>query len=224
MATTLVRAARVLLCVLLCASLGAAQPALSAPPPLVRAPVPFGPERLAQTAAYSLRHYGEDTATLLPRALVLHYTCGPSYSSAWNTFASNHRHRREAPGVCAHYVVAQDGAVYELVPPTVRCRHAVGLNHVALGVELVQPCLRRGAGAEERALFARGAQLRATLSLVRYLRARYAIERGNVLGHGMANEHPLFRDLTGARNDHGDWGPRAMEEFLRRLDAFEAQP
>ncbi|MEI8258454.1 MAG: hypothetical protein WCJ30_22490, partial [Deltaproteobacteria bacterium] len=53
------------------------------PPPPVRAsPIPFGPERLAQTEAYSLRHYGDSSWHLAPRAIVLHYTCGPSFRSA----------------------------------------------------------------------------------------------------------------------------------------------
>lgn len=187
------------------------------PPPSVRAsPIPLGPVRLAQMAAYSRRHYGEDSWQLAPRAIVLHYTCGPSFSSAWHTFANNTPHHGEQPGVCAHYVVEQDGTVHELVPPTVRCRHTTGLNHVAIGVEFVQPCVRGGARAAEAALLARAAQMDAGARLVRALQQRFTIATDQVIGHAMANRSPLFRDLTGRTNDHGDWGRRAVDEFRRR--------
>jgi len=188
------------------------------PPPIRVSHIPFGPERLADTAAYSHRHYGDHTWQLTPRAIVLHYTCGPSYRSAWYTFARNAPHHGEAPGVSAHYIVDRDGTVHELVPPTVRARHTTGLNHVAIGVEFVQRCLRAGAGAAEAQLLGRTPQIEAGLRLVRYLRQQYAIPTTQILGHAMANRSPLFRDLLGLTNDHGDWRRGAVEQFMTRLD------
>ncbi len=189
------------------------------PPPPVRAsPIPFGPERLTQTEAYSLRHYGDSSWHLAPRAIVLHYTCGPSFRSAWYHFARNRPHNGEAPGVCAHYVVERDGTVHELVSPTVRCRHTTGLNHVAIGVEFVQPCLHAGARAAEAQLLGRAPQMASGVRLVRSLQQRFGIARDAVLGHAMANRSPLFRDLLGLTNDHGDWRAGAVEAFAARLD------
>ena len=43
----------------------------------------------------------------------------------------------ELPGVCAHYVIDRDGTVYQLVPTSIMCRHTVGLNCTAIGIEHV---------------------------------------------------------------------------------------
>jgi hypothetical protein len=40
---------------------------------------------------------------------------------------------------------------------------------------------------------------------VRYLLGRYHIPMTNVIGHGMANGSPYFRDKPGWTNDHTDW-------------------
>ena len=61
-----------------------------------------------------------------------------SYASAWSTFDSNAPNLGELPGVCAHYIVKKSGAIAELVPPRIRCRHAIGLNHRSIGIEMVQ--------------------------------------------------------------------------------------
>jgi hypothetical protein len=179
--------------------------------------IPYGPERLAQMAAYSQRHYGESTWRLAPRAIVLHYTCGPSYVSAWYTFARNRPHNGELPGVSAHYIVDRDGTIHELVPPDVRCRHTTGMNHVAIGVEFVQRCVRGGARVAEHELLSRDGQMNAGARLVRHLQRRFGIGVDGVLGHAMANRHPFFLDRLGLTNDHGDWRRGAVREFLRRV-------
>ena len=43
----------------------------------------------------------------------------------------------ELPQVCAHFVIDRDGTIYELVPPNIMCRHTVGLNWTAIGIEHV---------------------------------------------------------------------------------------
>ena len=64
--------------------------ALVAPQPtIVQSPIPYGPTRRAQMAAYSKRHYGTSSSKLRPRVIVLHFTANNSYSATWNTFASN---------------------------------------------------------------------------------------------------------------------------------------
>ncbi len=186
--------------------------------------IPYGPERLAAMAAYSLRHYGESTWRLTPRAIVLHYTCGPSFASAWYTFARNRPHNGELPGVCAHYIVDPHGTVHEVVPPEVRCRHATGMNHVAIGVEFVQRCMRGGARMAEREMLARTPQMEAGIQLVRALQRRFSIANDRIVGHAMVNRSPLFLDHLGLTNDHGDWRGGAVREFVRRLDASTERP
>ena len=43
----------------------------------------------------------------------------------------------ELPGVCSHFVIDRDGTIYRLVPTSIMCRHTVGLNWTAIGIEHV---------------------------------------------------------------------------------------
>src|SRR5256885_1584883 len=91
-------------------ALAAASPAR---PPVVWKPIPFGPQRRAEMAAYAGRHYGLHTWRLRnPRVIVEHYTASNDFSGAWNGFASNapDPELHELPGDCAHFVIDRDGA------------------------------------------------------------------------------------------------------------------
>ena len=167
-------------------------------------------------AAYSKRHYGVATSRLRPRVIVLHFTANNSYSATWNTFASNAANRGEKPGTCAHFVIEKSGRIHQLVPLTVRCRHTVGLNHVAIGIEMVQETGPSAHWADQQILH-RPRQVHAALRLVRWLQARFHIATRDVIGHAMANRHRLFRDLEGWRNDHVDWQAADVRAFRRRL-------
>lgn len=180
-------------------------------------PIPYARERRQQMAAYSARHYGRRRWQLRRRrVIVLHFTAGSSYQSAWNTFAANSPARGELPGVCTHYVVPRGGVVHQLVRLGVRCRHAVGLNHRSIGIEMVQPLGRGSHWAAQRILHRR-AQIRSVLRLVRYLRGRFNVPMRHVIGHSMANSNRYFKDLQGWRNDHTDWLWRDVRVFRRRL-------
>lgn len=198
------------------AALGA-PPAEAPKPAIAKDRISYGGERREQMAAYSRRHYGEAKWRLRdPDAIVLHLTAGDSYASAWHTFESNAPNNGERPGVCAHYVVKKSGTIAELVPPRIRCRHAIGLNHRSLGIEMVQEA-GRGAGWADRQILARKRQLRASLRLVRWLQARFQIKTTDVIGHSMANDSPYFKDRQGWRNDHSDWLRRDVRVFRKRL-------
>ena len=62
-------------------------------PHIVWDPIPFGAKRKAEMVAYVRRHYGSfmhPTWRLVdPHVIVIHYTDGPTFSSAWNTFADD---------------------------------------------------------------------------------------------------------------------------------------
>lgn len=168
-------------------------------------PIPYHRDRKRQMANYSHRHYGKRTWRLSnPRAIVLHYTATSTYGPVFNTFASNAPNLGEKPGVCAQFVVDKDGTIHQLTRLYVRCRHAVGLNHVSIGIEMVQEELGSRHGSD-RAILGRGAQVRAAAHLVAWLKQRYRIAMKDVIGHAMANHSHLFKDLEGWRNDHVDW-------------------
>ena len=168
-------------------------------------------------AAYSQRHYGQREWRLTdPDVIVLHFTATDSYESAWNTFNSNAPNRGELPGVCSHYVIKQSGTIAELVPPRIRCRHAIGLNHRSLGIEMVQATGPSSHWADQQILH-RHPQVHSALRLVAWLQDRYGIATRNVIGHAMANESPFFKDLEGWTNDHTDWIKQDVRDFRQRL-------
>ncbi|MEO8830523.1 peptidoglycan recognition family protein [Lapillicoccus sp.] len=183
---------------------------------MVQAPIPFPDSRKQEMAAYSLRHYGTASWQLTPTMVVLHYTAGGTAASTRNVFSADTPNAGELPGTCAHFVVDKDGTVYQLVPTTVRCRHTIGLNDQAIGIEMVQEAGPSSSWADQQIL-GRPAQIGAALALVRQLQSTYAIATGNVVGHATANSTPQFHDLTGARNDHTDWLPADLAVFRSRL-------
>ena len=109
-------------------------------PDIVLRLIPFGATRRAETAAYAKRHYGTASWRLdRPRVIVEHYTATNSFASPYSYFASNTPDPElgERPGVCAHFLIDRDGAIYQLVRLNTMCRHTVGLNWTAFGVEHV---------------------------------------------------------------------------------------
>ena len=186
-------------------------------PPIDVDPIPYGHKRKHEMAAYSKRHYGKRRWRLRhPRVIVLHFTDGPTYRSAWDAFASNAPNLGELPGVCSHFVVGKNGRIHRLVRPTIRCRHTIGLNHRAIGVEMVQEGGRSSHWADRQILH-RNRQIHAALRLVGWLKQRFGIRMRDVIGHAMANHSHYFKDLEGWRNDHTDWLRRDVLEFRHRL-------
>jgi N-acetylmuramoyl-L-alanine amidase len=188
-------------------------------PPIEWRPIPFGPERRRETRAYSRRHYGDDTARLRdPKAIVEHYTASTSYASAWNTFASDAPdvELHELPGVCAHFLIDRDGTITQLVALTWRCRHTIGLNHVAIGIEHV--------GTSDADVMGNGPQLRASLRLTRWLQDRFGIATRDVIGHAESLSSPYHHELVPALRDrtHGDFAGPTMRRYRARLAAARA--
>jgi N-acetyl-anhydromuramyl-L-alanine amidase AmpD len=179
--------------------------------------IPYGRERKRQMASYSERHYGRREWELTnPKVIVLHFTATETYQPVWNHFASNSPNRGEYPGVCTQFVVDKDGTIYKTVRTTVRCRHAIGLNHRSLGIEMVQETGQSSEWAT-RQILNRRRQVRAAVRLTGYLQRRFDIGMRNVIGHAMANNSPYFKDLQGWRNDHTDWLWPAVNRFRRKI-------
>ena len=174
--------------------------------------IPFGARRKRQMAAYSRRHYGERTWELSePRVIVEHYTSGTSFEPAWNHFAANGEHLGELPGVCAHFIVDTDGTVYQLVNLRVRCRHAIGMNWTAFGIEHV--------GTNARDILTDGRMMRASLRLTAWLMLRYDVNLGNVIGHAEILQSPHHRERYASWrcSTHADWNRAQMRVYRRRL-------
>ncbi len=192
-------------------------------PRVVQRPIPYPSTRKAQMAVYARAHYGISTWRLTPTAVVLHFTESDSVSGVINHFAANRPNHGQLPGVCAHYLVDTDGTVYQLVSTSVMCRHAIGMNHRAIGIEVMQSTHGNSSAWADRQILDRPAQSRSLLLLVASLQDRYGIATSHVYGHGTANSAPEFRDRQGWRNTHTDWGAPAVAEFRRRLTALSAR-
>ena len=184
-------------------------------PHIVWKPIPFGARRRAETAQYAERHYGVRTWRLRPKVIVEHYTANESFSATWNAFAADAPDPElgELPGTCAHFVVDRDGTIYQLVPLNTVCRHTVGLNAVAIGIEYV--------GTSDAEILHDAAQLRASLALTRWLMAKFHIARSNVIGHSESLSSPFHRERYAPwrHQTHGDWTHADMTVYRSRLAA-----
>ena len=181
--------------------------------------IAFPQRRKDEMAQYSLRHYGSSSWRLSPSMIVLHFTETDTASSARNTFANDSPNLGELPGTCTHFIVAQNGDVWQIVPTSIRCRHVIGLNDRAIGIEMVQRTYGHSSTWADQQILNRPAQIGALLALVRSLQRQFGISSSNVIGHAMANQAPQFRDLEGWRNDHSDWQTQDVLEVRRRLAA-----
>jgi hypothetical protein len=183
-------------------------------PRIVKKLIPFPPKRKRQMAAYSERHYGERTWRLKhPRVIVEHWAETGSASAVYNTFAPDvpDPELHELPNVCAHFVVSGSGRIYQLVPLTIRCRHTVGLNWTAIGIEHT--------GFSDAEVLGDRAQMHTSLRLTRYLRCRFHIQVRNVIGHAESLSSPYHRERVRSlrTQTHGDWRHSSMQIYRRRL-------
>jgi N-acetylmuramoyl-L-alanine amidase len=186
-------------------------------PHIVWKPIPFSAQRLAETAAYAKRHYGVDTWHIRgPHVIVEHYTESTTMTSAWSTFAQDvpDSELHELPGTCAHFIVDRDGTIYQLAPVDVICRHTVGLNLVALGIEHV--------GMSDAEILDDPAQMKASLHLTAWLMQRYRIPLGDVIGHAESLTSPWHHELypSWRCQTHADWQPADMAVYRTRLRAL----
>jgi len=179
--------------------------------------IDFPQRRKDEMATYSLRHYGASSWRLNPSMIVLHFTETDTAAAARNGFANDSPNLGELPGTCAHFIVAQNGDVWQIVPTNVRCRHTIGLNDKAIGIEIVQRTQGNSSHWADQQILDRPAQIAAVLALLRSLQRDYGISTFNIIGHATANEAPQFRDLQGWRNDHTDWQAQDVLEVRRRL-------
>jgi N-acetylmuramoyl-L-alanine amidase len=193
-------------------------------PHIVWDPIPFGAKRKAEMVAYVRRHYGSfmrPTWRLVdPHVIVIHYTESSTFSSVWNTFADDvpDSELHELPATCAHFVVDTNGTIYQLVSLGTMCRHTVGLNWTAIGIENV--------GFSDAQVMDNPRQMSADLHLVRWLRCRFDIEIKNVIGHNESLSSPYHReDVVSLRDQtHGDFNHADMQVYRARLRALGGCP
>jgi N-acetylmuramoyl-L-alanine amidase len=133
-------------------------------------PPPFQP-------AIEVRHVPSPSFDLRrPRYVILHHTTNDTAARALATLTDAQRM------VSAHYLVARDGVVYQLVDERYRAWHAgtsrwgseTDINSASIGIEL------DNTGFEPYP----AAQLRSLVALLEDIRSRHDIRRENFLAHG----------------------------------------
>ena len=164
--------------------------------------------------AYSQRHYGERTWRLRhPRVIVEHVAVAPTAAAVRNTFVPDRPdpELHELPNVCAHFVVSPKGRIFQLVSLRIRCRHTVGLNWTAIGIEHV--------GRSAAQVLGDRRQIDASVRLTLWLADRYGIRLENVIGHAESLGSPYRRERYPAWRcqTHGDWRYAEMQVYRRRL-------
>jgi N-acetylmuramoyl-L-alanine amidase len=190
-----------------------------APPREVAKPIPYGPDRRADMADYAQRHYGiHDYRLRDPKVIVEHYTATSSFEPVFSYFSRNEPDPElgELPGICSHYVIDRDGAIYRLVPTSIMCRHTVGLNWTAIGIEHV--------GQSDAQVMGNPRQLAASLRLTRALQGRYGIATRDVIGHNESRSSPYHRERVARLRSqtHGDFPKTVMDGYRRRLSRLPA--
>jgi beta-N-acetylhexosaminidase len=181
---------------------------------MISRPIPFPAMRKLEMRAYAKRHYAIDSWRLSrPKVIVEHFTASNSFGSAFATFSADvaDQELHELPGTCAHFVIDTDGTIYQLVPLTVMCRHTVGLNWTAIGIEHV--------GTSDEQILSNPRQMASSLALTTWLMGRYHINLGDVIGHNESLtsrfHHELYRGWR--CQTHGDWSKADMDIYRAQL-------
>jgi N-acetylmuramoyl-L-alanine amidase len=190
-----------------------------APPRVVSKPIPYDAKRKADMRGYAQRHYGIDDHRLRDaKVIVQHYTVTDTFAPVYNAFARNRPDVElgELPGVCAHYVIDRDGTIYQLVSTRIMCRHTVGLNYTAIGIEHV--------GRSDAQVMGNPRQMAASLRLTRMLQGRHGIATRNVIGHNENRDSPFHRERVARlrTQTHGDFPTAVMNVYRHRLERLPA--
>ncbi|MBT8299291.1 MAG: peptidoglycan recognition protein family protein [Maribacter sp.] len=193
---------------------------------MVNKPIIFNAERNALTLEYMEEHYGltQHEPTIDPKMVVLHWTAIPTYEGSFDAFyevkiPSWREVVSSASGlnVSSHFLVAQDGTIYRLMPETTMGRHVIGLNHCAIGVENV-------GGTKDTPLTK--AQLKSNIWLVKYLAKKYDIEY--LIGHHeytLFENHELWLEKDASyRTKKSDPGDDFMANVRKATSKFKFKP
>jgi beta-N-acetylhexosaminidase len=187
------------------------------PPAIHQWRIPFPQKRKDEMRAYAQRHYGINSYRLTnPKVIVEHVAVAPSAGATRNAFVPDQPdpELHELPGTCSHFVVDRDGTIYQLVSLKLMCRHTVGLNYTAIGIE--------HAGYTDSDVLGNRRELAASLKLTEWLRCRYRIQLKNVIGHNESLSSPYHHENVARlrAQTHGDMKHSSMVVYRRKLRAL----
>ena len=186
---------------------------VSETPAIVDKPILQNEYRTQLQREYSLRHYGEAMTEIVPQAVVVHWTGASTVESTYNWFYKPN-YSDGTLNVASQFLVGRDGTIYRLAPETSLCRHIIGYNWCAIGIENV------GGNGDTENLTEE--QLTANIQLIRYLHRKYPTI-GYVFGHYQqveARASGLYRENVSGyysiKADPGTWFMRGLRENLSK--------
>lgn len=153
----------------------------------VSKPIDYSGERVRLSLEYLKSHYNivQNSPTISPKIIVLHYTAGGTVETNYKYFNKTHLEsarnvlkKQSTLNVSSQFIVDRDGTIYQLMEPDMFARHTIGLNYCAIGIENI--------GSKNQPLTEK--QALANAQLVRSLTKKYNIEY--LIGH---SEYGVFR-------------------------------
>ena len=137
-------------------------------------PITWNAEREQLSLNYLKERHGlvQNTATIKPQMVVVHWTAIPTIEVTFDVFNPiTLGGRADLTGasnlnVSSQFLIDRDGTIFRLLPETTFARHVIGLNYLAIGIENI--------GSDDMPLTK--AQLEANEKLIRYLKRKYPID------------------------------------------------
>lgn len=189
-------------------------------------PIIFDEEREKLSLEYIEKRHGilQETATIQPKMVVVHWTAINTLETTFDVFNPVHLAGRpeltaaSRLNVSAHFLVDRDGTIFRLLPDTAFGRHTIGLNYMAIGIENI--------GGPDAPLTK--AQVKANAELIRYLHRKHKLEY--VIGH---HEYyafqgtPLWKETDpNYITQKQDPGDRFMKRLRKKLSdlSFKSTP
>lgn len=183
-------------------------------------PIIFNEEREQLSLEYLEKRHGikQETATINPKMVVVHWTAVPTLESTFDVFNPVHLGGRPELtsasnlNVSAQFLVDRDGVIFRLLPDTTFARHTIGLNYMAIGIENI--------GGPDAPLTK--AQLKANAALIEYLHKKHTIQY--VIGH---HEYYAFQGTELWKETDPNYltqkidpGDRFMKKLRKKLQSY----
>jgi N-acetylmuramoyl-L-alanine amidase len=180
-------------------------------PTIIYKPVLWSANKEKLIREYAQLHYSKDITTIVPQAVVVHWTASSTMAPAFNWFY-NEAMSDGTLNVGSQFMVDRDGTIYRLMPETALAKHSIGYNWCAIGIENVG-----GANGKEDLT---PAQLTANIKLIQYLHAKYPTIQ-YVWGHYQqvtARKTGLYiENVKGYFSEKVDPGPKFMKGLKKAL-------
>ena len=190
---------------------------------IIQKPIIFTDKRKDMTKEYIKTHYGLRVRDIKikPKMIVLHWTSDMDFNKCFKRLNAEELYgdrndiaSASALNVSAHFLVARDGTITQLMPDNWMARHVIGLNYSSIGVENV-------GGEDNSKEDLTEAQVQANIKLIKYLKAKYpSIE--HLIGHHEYREmenSPLWLEKDARyRTEKVDPGEKFMNAVREGLD------